>query len=436
MGLTKEKTKGITTVIKHIGLFCGLLLMLWLLLVFSAMIPNEELQDNFVKSAESYNDVAPFHFCDGDKWYGIADNYADSILLNVAWHMGNGNPFHASIDTDYYIGDEEGNREGLYLSVTEGAEPNTDYTRYWHGSVMFLRPLHLFTDVDGIKKIGVGVLLVLIALTAVMLIRAKHTDLAVLLVLSMLAVHVWNLQLSLEYQPAFLVTFLLCPLYLWQERKGDIRLTMLSVAGGTMVAFFDFLTTETMTLLIPLILVVAVRAKEGRLAPMRESVVLLVKCGLCWGLSYAGAFLVKWIVASLVTGENEFLTAVTSAAERLGGEVVLKADPPNSIFSSIAANLTVLFGGTERVEVGRVLIGVLLYIGILLSVWYLFRTKETENAALLLLLLGAVVFLRYLVVNNHSYLHEFFTYRALAAPILATLVALRLNIRLPGKRKP
>jgi len=45
-----------------------------------------------------------------------------------------------------------------------------------------------------------------------------------------------------------------------------------------------------------------------------------------------------------------------------------------------------------------------------------------------------VVFLRYLVLNNHSYLHEFFTYRALAAPILALLLVLRLNTGLPEKR--
>ncbi len=163
---------------------------------------------------------------------------------------------------------------------------------------------------------------------------------------------------------------------------------------------------------------------------------LLVKCGICWGLAYVGTFLVKWSVASLVTGENSFLRALSSAAERIGGEVALEEGPPKSIFSALAANLTAIFGGTQRVETGRELVGLFLNVGILGSVWYLFRKKEGErNAAILLLLLGAVVFLRYLLVNNHSYLHEFFTYRALAALILATLLALRLNIDLPKRRK-
>lgn len=92
---------------------------------------------------------------------------------------------------------------------------------------------------------------------------------------------VWNLRLSLEYQPVFLLTLVLCPLYLWLEKKGDQWLTLLSVAAGTAVAFFDFLTTETLTLLLPLILVMAVRTKEGRLSPMRESLRLIVTCGIC-----------------------------------------------------------------------------------------------------------------------------------------------------------
>jgi len=72
---------------------------------------------------------------------------------------------------------------------------------------------------------------------------------------------------------------------------------------------------------------------------------------------------------------------------------------------------------------------------LLFSIWYLFRAKQPQKtAALLLLLLGAVVPVRFLLLNNHSYYHEFFTYRALLAPILATLLALRLNLQ-QHKRK-
>ena len=70
--------------------FTGTLFLLWLFLILSASIPNAKIQDNMVKSALVYAQEDAFSYCDGDKMNGIADNYADSIWLNVAWFMGKG----------------------------------------------------------------------------------------------------------------------------------------------------------------------------------------------------------------------------------------------------------------------------------------------------------------------------------------------------------
>ena len=420
----------------HIAIFAGTLLLSWVLLFLSALISNEAIRENMERSALHYRQLDAFQFHDGERWNAIGDNYADAIWMNVSWHMGEGSLFVSTLNTRYYDGGEYGENAGLYRSVTEGAQPNQDYTRYWHGSAAFIRLLHLVTDVEGIKTIGLAVTLLLAAVTVALLVRAKHADVALLLAFSLAAVQVWNIHLSLEYQPAFVLTFLLCPMYLMLERRGDQYLTGLSVVGGVAIAFFDFLTTETMTILLPLILVVAVRAKEGRLGAFRDSLWLLVRCGICWGAAYAATFLVKWTAASLLTGEDAFALALNSAAERVGGVVDPSQMAPASIFSSILANLTVLFGGTARVQAGRALMGTGVFLLALLSVWYLFRRKKADRpAAALLLLLGSVVFVRYLVLNNHSYLHEFFTYRALVSPVLAVLLALRLNIELPQKKR-
>ncbi len=433
----------ICTFFTHIGLFFGMILLLWGALILSALIPNDAIAEKFEQSALSYKVADAYQFPESGRLKAITDNYADSILLNVAWNMGNGSPTVASVDTDFYDGlyngQDLGENAGLYLTVTEGIEPNTDYTRYWHGCAIFVRVLHLFTDVRGIRIIGAAAALLLTALCTVMLIRKKHADLALLMLLSMAAVQAWNIVLSLEYQPAFILSLLLCALYLQAEHKGDGALTRLSVIGGVLIAFFDFLTTETMTILLPLILVVAVREKEGRLAPFKESLFTLFKCGGCWLCAYAGTFLTKWTAASLITGENAFVSALSSVGERIGGEIPGGESAPNTIFSSIAANLTVLFGGRERVEAGRVVIGLILLLGLLGSVLYLFHAGKTRrDAAILLLLLGGVVLLRYLVLNNHSYLHEFFTYRALSSTIFALLSAVWLNIefrRRKGRRQ-
>jgi len=415
--------------------FAGVLLMLWLLLFLSALIPNNLIRDNMEQSALAYKERTAFEFTDGGKFNSIADHYADSIWLNVSWHMGKGNPFEASVRTNYYDGEELGENAGLYLSVTEDAESNTDYTRYWHGAAMFIRLGHLFTDVEGIKQIGFIAFMLLALLSLFILARKRHWDLAVILALSLAAVQIWNIRLSMEYQPAFILSFALVPLFLILERRGDKWLTTLSVVSGTAVAFFDFLTTETVTILLPLALVMAVRAKENRFGSLKQNLLLLLKCGICWGCAYGGAFVAKWLIASIVTNTNAFETALSSVAERMGNKVEMYADKPTSILSSIGANLSMLFGSETRVNAGRTLLGIIFCILILTSIWYMFRSKEKKSAPVLILLgLGLLVPLRCLLLNNHSYLHCFFTYRALVTTVFALISSMWLNIELPQKK--
>lgn len=94
--------------------FTGTLFLLWLFLILSASIPNAKIQDNMVKSALVYAQEDAFSYCDGDKMNGIADNYADSIWLNVAWFMGKDNPILSTLDTQYYDGEKYGENIGLY----------------------------------------------------------------------------------------------------------------------------------------------------------------------------------------------------------------------------------------------------------------------------------------------------------------------------------
>lgn len=424
------------SIAKYIALFGAVLCLLWGALVLTAMIPNSAIAHHMEESARSYASRDAFEFTKEGQWNSIADHYADAIWLNVAWNMGRGEPLKAVLQTQYYDGGELGESIGLYQTVAQGAAPNTDYTRYWHGTAMMIRLLSLFTDVDGIKAIGFTVFLLLVLLSAGVLLFRKRGDLALLLLLSLAAVRAWNLRLSMEYQPAFILAFLLLPLYLLLERKGDRWLIGLSVIGGTAVAFFDFLTTETVTVLLPLACVTALRALEKRLDNPREHAALLVKCAVGWGCAYVGAFLVKWTLAGIVSGENTFALALASVEERVGGSVEGVAASADSFVAAPFANLTMLFGGEGRLDYARSFLALSITLLLLLSVWYLFQRKMISRAPVWMLLgLGGVVLVRYLALNNHSYLHCFFTYRAMVSLIFAILTALRLSIALPPGKK-
>ena len=135
-----------------------------------------------------------------------------------------------------------------------------------------------------------------------------------------------------------------------------------------------------------------------------------------------------------MTGRNVFAEAISSAGERLGNTVGGVDTLPKSIFSSVVSNIGVMFGAESRLDYAKTFLPLIFIILLLVSVWYLFRREDGEkDAAKLLLMLGAVTLLRFLIVNNHSYIHSFFTYRALAPTVFACLTALMLNAGLEKK---
>ena len=411
--------------------FLATIILLWAALYLTSLIPNESIRENMTGSSLYYKEKKAYTFDESGKLNRIEDCYADAVLLNVLWNIKSEDAFVSSLDTKYYDGEEYGESLGLYLTIG-GTAPNTDYSRYWHGSVVFIRPLLLVTDVVGIRNLGLLTAIVLLAAISLFLIRKRQYFLAAALPASYACVHFWRMQLSMEYQSTILISLCICLLYLLFEKRGNAQLICLASVSGVMTAFFDFLTTETLTITIPLLAVLIVREQEKRNPSFIKNIRFVISCGFSWGLSYGMTFLTKWILVSWVTGENRMTQAISSAELRFGGDLTVYSMPFwKQVPSAVAANLTTLFGGTKRVEMSLVCLGTA---GVLLlgsAVFYLLRAEQKRrDIAAVLLLIALIPYVRYMVLSNHSYLHEFFTYRAQAAAVLALAGALWFNIDL------
>lgn len=414
-------TKKITV---HLAAFFAAIAVMWGLLVLTSIIPNEKIYEGLMESADYYGNTEAFSFENSGRLCNVADNYADAILLNILWNIDSSHPVYSSLDTKYYSGEELGVNYGLYAALN-GVAPDTDYSRYWHGSVIFIRPLMAFMSARGVKAVGLAAVIILAAVCCGILVKKRQCFAAAALAVSLCCVHVWNVGMSLEYIPMFIVTMAMCILYVLLEKKGDIYVTVLSVIGGAAAAFFDFLTAETLSILLPLLLVVIIRYSDDRLE--ENGLPLVIKSGCCWGAAYLMTFIVKWAAASAVTGENKFVSAIHSAEVRIDGETDMSL--PMQIISAPLANLSTLFGGDVRVDGGRIALGLILTVLISGSICLLLGSKKPPKADITIAVLGLVPYLRYIVLSNHSYLHEYFTYRAQAATVMALCALVWLCIR-------
>lgn len=403
------------------------------LLAATACIPNSQIYQGMADSAEYFSSNENFRRTSGKRIDSIQDNYADSILLNVMWHVDSKDPVRTVIDTGYYDTEAANPTKSLKEAVKNNLPANVNYTRYWHGSVIWLRPLLVFTDVVGARHIVFGVICVLLLALCLMLVYRRQYLAAVSLLLSMCGIQFWKLSLALEYQPAFLVALIMCILFVHYESKGDNPLVVLSVISGVAVSFTDFLTTEIVTILLPLLIIMTIRATGQRIRTFKQEMIFAGQCLLAWGISYIITFVAKWTVASIVTGTSQFGMALSSVEERVAGTDGGETLPLlNQIFGAPLSNISTLFMGHEyRLDYGSIIVGLILALMVLGSIFYLFRTDSCQKTlALVCLVIGLLPYVRYMVLNNHSYLHVFFTYRAQCITIYALVAMIGSNVSL------
>lgn len=107
------------------------------------------------------------------------DNYADCILTNIIYHIDSENILTSILSASYYNPDGEEVNESFSYAVNNPANvsgndkvvPNVDYSRYWHGSMVLLRPLFMFFDI----RMILGIMILLLTVWFLyLLIREKY----------------------------------------------------------------------------------------------------------------------------------------------------------------------------------------------------------------------------------------------------------------------
>ena len=112
--------------------------------------------------------------------------------------------------------------------VEKDKEPNQQYIRYWHGSMVILRPLLVFFNFEQILLINKITMWILAIILLVILFK-NSKPLAVAYIISMVMIAFPIVPMCLEYTWTFYIMLIASILAILIEKKGDKHfLTLIS----------------------------------------------------------------------------------------------------------------------------------------------------------------------------------------------------------------
>ncbi len=284
------------------------------------------------------------------------------------------------------------------------------YERYWHGFLVLLRPLLMFFSYADLRMMICAAQMLLFALTIMVMTSTGMPELIVPFSAMILTLSPMGTMLSIQYFTTYSVMMLGVLLVLiadaWLSRGA--RYYYFFMLLGMLTSYFDFLTYPIASLFIPLVLALYRHRDEN------HTLLFVITACVMWCIGYLGFWALKWVIGSLLVGDNLIMNALYKIKYQTSTEHAERAGR----LEAIIRNVAVIFRPGYLV----------LYAGCAFScVLPLLREQKHIKTILtggrpLLLALAAVPFFWWILAANHSLVHSFFTYKLIGITVFALLV--------------
>lgn len=304
-----------------------------------------------------------------------------------------------------------------YLTPEEEQDPTLDeyagmYGRYWHGYLVVLKPLLMKFTLPQIRMINSVVISLLMAWAVYEISRKGNWVALCGFLIALAIVNPISASLCLQYFNScalMLVGTALTFRYELWKKKDSWKLFLFM---GILSAFFDFLTYPLVTLCIPLLLSVFMTQTRTLTQTLKK----VVNSCAVWAVGYGGMWAGKWLVGSLLSGQNLIGSALNQAAMRTNGGS--QAAEQVSLLETLKLNWDVAFSTVMKLAILAIVVGTICWL-----LWK--KIRPAKNS--MFWLLGAVSlfpFIWYMVLNNHSWHNFWMTYRILSITACGGYLAL------------
>ena len=411
----------------------------YLLLVFAYCLPTDTISDNVAEAALAFHQEGPYrqlNFGGGRKGIytfmesmqlsgnSTQDNFTDAIMLLNAENTNVESAFTEALKVNRVTsGDQLPTDTLIALHTGEEQEYGVgSYARYWHGYLIFLKPLLLFFNYQQVRYLMSLVQLGLVAAVIWMLAARGKGAYCVPVVLTYFFLNPAVCSLSLQYNTVFVLTMTELVVILLRERRyAENRQMWLFhfFVTGCLTSYFDFLTYPVVTLGVPLVFLLSQYEESWK-----EGIRDMLGCCLLWGTGYVSMWAGKWAIGSLITGENVLGEAMGPIPYRMGSGAAELGITEFGRLGAIGRNFA-----TNRFAMILILVAFAMCVAI--SMWK--KTFYIGVRFIPVALSALLPFGWYLVVANHSVVHSWMTFRTLAVFVYALMTA---GVMMLEKPKP
>lgn len=275
------------------------------------MLPSDIIKNNVTSSIDIfYNENIYPQQISGYKSTQL-DNETDAIMLLGAIYENNDlNVLEKAMAVPH---NTMNNVSSLCITLKnilwDRIEPDgfSFYDRYWHGYMIYLKPLLLLMDYADIRMLNMMIQISLLLLLTLEMVRKKLTVYLPALALMLVVLNPTAVSMSLQFSSIYYIILIsLLILVKYQDYLlQDDRVYYYFLLSGIAVAYFDFLTYPIAAFGIPAALALILKGENPG-----KSIKNIFNWIFCWFIGYIGMWAGKWAISSIVLDTNVFMEAL------------------------------------------------------------------------------------------------------------------------------
>ena len=153
----KEKIKTISKkILAYFIIYVGITILFVSLIIGAYMLPNTNIRGHIAESVALLKNEGLGYAPLFQNASATLDTHTDALILNIAMNKGmkeGESDIKRAVENSFYEDETKAGVSSLEKNISDGIINNHEYSRYWHGIQVIIRPLLMFFNYSEIRYI-------------------------------------------------------------------------------------------------------------------------------------------------------------------------------------------------------------------------------------------------------------------------------------------